>query len=93
MFFLNKDYGLIFTSDFLINVRSLSPEDRDVLGVYRYLLTSPNSDGDLYKRESEALRQLITGLDNTLRQSSGKVIVFPGHGEYYNVDLLSEPGK
>jgi glyoxylase-like metal-dependent hydrolase (beta-lactamase superfamily II)/uncharacterized protein with ACT and thioredoxin-like domain len=91
VFFLNKDYGLIFTSDFLINVRSLSPEDRDVLGVYRYLLTSPNSDGDLYKRESEALSDLITGLNNALKQSGRQAIVFPGHGEYYNVDLLSKP--
>ncbi len=93
VFFLNKDHGLIFTSDFLINVQSLSSEDREVLGVYRYLLTSPNSDGELYKRESEALRQLITGLDNALRQSGRKAIVFPGHGEYYGANLLSELGK
>jgi glyoxylase-like metal-dependent hydrolase (beta-lactamase superfamily II)/uncharacterized protein with ACT and thioredoxin-like domain len=93
VFFLNKDRGLIFTSDFLINVQSLSSEDRAVLGVYRYLLTSPNSDGELYKRESEALRDLIIGLDNTLRLSGRKVIVFPGHGEYYGANLLSEYRK
>ncbi len=93
VFFLNKDHGLVFTSDFLINVQSLSSEDREVLGVYRYLLTSPNSDSELYKRESEALRQLITGLDNALRRSGRKAIVFPGHGEYYGAYLLSEFGR
>ena len=88
VFFLNKDYGLIFTSDFLINVRSLSPEDRDVLGVYRYLLTNPNSDGDLYKRESEALKELILFLDNKQKTKGRHAIVFPGHGEYYRIDSL-----
>jgi glyoxylase-like metal-dependent hydrolase (beta-lactamase superfamily II)/uncharacterized protein with ACT and thioredoxin-like domain len=93
VFFLNKEYGLIFTSDFLINVQSLSAGDRDVLGVYRYLLTNPNSDGDLYKRESEALKDLITGLNNVLKKSGRQAIVFPGHGEYYSADLLSKLWK
>jgi len=90
VFFLNKEYGLIFTSDFLINVRSLTAEDREVLGVYRYLLTSPNSNGELYRRESEALKDLIAGLNGDLVRSGRHVVILPGHGEYYSAEQLSK---
>ena len=87
VFFVNREYGLVFTSDFLINVRSLSSDDREILGVYRYLLTNPNSDTQIYKRESEALRDVIMTLDSVSR--SGKHgIVFPGHGDYYPADAI-----
>ena len=88
VFFVNREYGLIFTSDFLINVRSLSSGDREILGVYRYLLTNPNSDTHVYKRESEALRDVIMTLDKVLQPSGKHGIVFPGHGDYYRADAL-----
>jgi glyoxylase-like metal-dependent hydrolase (beta-lactamase superfamily II)/uncharacterized protein with ACT and thioredoxin-like domain len=88
VFFLNREYGLVFTSDFLINVRSLSSDDREILGVYRYLLTNPNSDTHVYKRESEALRDVIMTLDNVLQPSGKHGIVFPGHGDYYRADAI-----
>lgn len=90
VFFLNREYGLIFTSDFLINVQSLSPEERNVLGVYRYLLTNPNSDSQLFKKESEALKKVIIALDAGLRKHRRYVTIFPGHGEYYRAELLKE---
>jgi len=89
VFFLNKDYGLIFTSDFLINVQSLSSEDRDILSVYRYLLTNPNSDSQVYKRESDSLRDIIIAIDAALKQSGRHAIIFPGHGDYYRADIIA----
>jgi len=89
VFFLNKDYGLVFTSDFLINVQSLSSDDRDILSVYRYLLTNPNSDNQVYKRESDSLRDIIIGIDAVLKQSGKHAIIFPGHGEYYRADIIA----
>jgi glyoxylase-like metal-dependent hydrolase (beta-lactamase superfamily II) len=88
VFFLNKEYGLLFTSDFLINVQSLSSEDRDILGVYRYLLTNPNSDQQIYKKESDNLRDVIMTLDADLKQSGRHMTVFPGHGYYYRADMF-----
>ena len=89
VFFLNKDYGLVFTSDFLINVQSLSSEDRDILSVYRYLLTNPNSDSQVYKRESDSLRDIIIAIDAVLKQSGKHAIIFPGHGDYYRADIIA----
>ena len=89
VFFLNKDYGLVFTSDFLINVQSLSSDDRDILSVYRYLLTNPNSDSQVYKRESDSLRDIIIGIDAVLKKSGKHAIIFPGHGDYYRADIIA----
>jgi glyoxylase-like metal-dependent hydrolase (beta-lactamase superfamily II)/uncharacterized protein with ACT and thioredoxin-like domain len=88
VFFVNREYGFVFTSDFLINVRSLSPEDREILGVYRYLLTNPNSDTQVYKEESEALRDVIMTVDSVSKASGKHGIVFPGHGDYYRADAI-----
>ena len=80
---------LVFTSDFLINVQSLSSEDRDILSVYRYLLTNPNSDSQVYKRESDSLRDIIIAIDAVLKQSGKHAIIFPGHGDYYRADIIA----
>ena len=88
VFFVSREHGLFFTSDFLINVKSLSPEDKDVLSVYRYLLTNPNSDSRLFSRESDALKDVIMALNRSFRQRGVDAIVFPGHGEYYQADAI-----
>jgi glyoxylase-like metal-dependent hydrolase (beta-lactamase superfamily II) len=74
VFFLERRHGLLFTADYMINTKNLSPEDREKLGVYRYLLTDPNRDNELFREESRALRRLAieTG-----------AMIFPGHGKYY----------
>jgi glyoxylase-like metal-dependent hydrolase (beta-lactamase superfamily II) len=83
VFFFNREHGLLFTSDYLINVQSLSPRDKDNLGVYRYLLTNPNSDAIVYKQEVADLKEMIRRLDDEARASGKEVLIFPGHGEYY----------
>jgi glyoxylase-like metal-dependent hydrolase (beta-lactamase superfamily II)/ACT domain-containing protein len=90
VFFLNREFGLIFTSDFLLNVRSLSPEEKEHLGIYRYLLTSPNSDSRVYKKETAALKEMMLSLDRALRTHGGQGYIFPGHGDYYPVSGLEE---
>jgi hypothetical protein len=54
VFFLNREYGLLFTADYLLNIKSLTEEDRNALNVYKYLLISPNSNGPLFKEEMAA---------------------------------------
>jgi glyoxylase-like metal-dependent hydrolase (beta-lactamase superfamily II)/uncharacterized protein with ACT and thioredoxin-like domain len=90
VFYLNREFGLLFTSDFLLNVQSLSPEEKEHLGIYRYLLTSPNSDSRVYKEETAALKEMMFSLDGALRTHGGQGYIFPGHGDYYPVSGLKE---
>ncbi len=91
VFFLNPDFGLLFTSDFLLNVKSLSAEDREHLSIYRYLLTNPNSDSRIYREETEKLKEMILALNRDLKKrKGGKAIIFPGHGDYYPASELKE---
>jgi glyoxylase-like metal-dependent hydrolase (beta-lactamase superfamily II)/uncharacterized protein with ACT and thioredoxin-like domain len=90
VFYLNREFGLLFTSDFLLNVRSLSPEEKEHLGIYRYLLTSPNSDSRVYKEETAALKEMMLSLDGALRAHGRQGLIFPGHGHYYPVSDLKE---
>lgn len=83
VFYLNREFGLLFTSDFLLDVKSLTPEDKEHLGIYRYLLTNPNRDSRVYKEETAALREMMLDLDAELKKKGGTAFIFPGHGEYY----------
>ncbi|MBZ0155391.1 MAG: hypothetical protein K8I29_04145 [Alphaproteobacteria bacterium] len=82
VFCLNREYGLLFTSDFLLNVPSLSPEEREHLSLCRYLLTNPNSNSPVYREETAALRGIVSALDEVLRPLGRFTRVFPGHADY-----------
>jgi glyoxylase-like metal-dependent hydrolase (beta-lactamase superfamily II)/glycine cleavage system regulatory protein len=88
VFFLEREHGLLFTSDFLLNVPSLSTEEKEHLGIYRYLLTNPNKDSRVYRDETEALKELARNMDRNLRSKGGKFLIFPGHGKYYGVEEM-----
>jgi len=88
VFYLNRAFGLLFTSDFLLNVKSLTPEDKEHLGIYRYLLTSPNKDSRVYKEETAALRKMMIDMDAELKKKGRGAFIFPGHGAYYGADEL-----
>ena len=90
VFYLNREFGLLFTSDFLLNTKSLTLEDREHLGIYRYLLTNPNRDSRIYKAETAALRELMLAVDADLKKNGGAALILPGHGEYYAAAELSE---
>lgn len=86
VFYLNPEQGLLFTSDFLLNVPSLQPDEKEHLGLYRYLLTSPNRDSAVYKQESEALLQLARSLNREPARAGAGTLIFPGHGAYYALE-------
>jgi glyoxylase-like metal-dependent hydrolase (beta-lactamase superfamily II)/ACT domain-containing protein len=90
VFFLNREFGMLFTSDFLLNVKSLSAEEKEHLGIYRYLLTSPNSDSRTYKEETAALKEMMIALDGALKSLGKEAYIFPGHGDYYSAAELKE---
>ncbi|HWR72403.1 MAG TPA: MBL fold metallo-hydrolase [Nitrospirota bacterium] len=91
VFFLNREFGLLFTSDFLLNTASLSAEEKEHLALYRYLLTSPNRDSRIYKEESAALKDLMTAIARELKPLGKEARIFPGHGDHYSAD--PGPGK
>ena len=83
VFFLNRELGLLFCSDYLLNRASLRQQDREHLGLYRDLLVSPNQDARLYREETAALKELMLELDGDLVRSGASALIFPGHGDYY----------
>jgi glyoxylase-like metal-dependent hydrolase (beta-lactamase superfamily II) len=88
VFFLNRGHGLLFSSDYLINVGSLSREDKNHLGLYKYLLISPNGNDLVFKEETAALKELVISLDQDLKQKGRNALVLPGHGDYYRAEGL-----
>ncbi|RPI37637.1 MAG: MBL fold metallo-hydrolase [Nitrospiraceae bacterium] len=86
VFFLNREYGLLFTADYLLNIKSLTEEDRNALNVYKYLLISPNSNGPLFKEEMAALQELVKEIDAKVKKQGRSALIFPGHGEYYPLE-------
>ncbi|MGE5301541.1 MAG: MBL fold metallo-hydrolase [Acidobacteriota bacterium] len=83
VFFLSKEYGLLFSSDYLINVKSLSSEEKDHLGLYKYLLISPNGNDLVFREETTALKELILSLDDSLKKKGKSALILPGHGGRY----------
>jgi hypothetical protein len=71
-------------------VKSPSAEDKEHLGIYRYLLTSPRSDNRIYKEETAALKDLIVALNDELSFQKRTALIFPGHGEYYRAEEMAK---
>ena len=86
VFFLNREYGLLFTADYLLNIKSLTEGDRNALNVYKYLLISPNSNGPLFKQEMAVLQELMKEIDAKVKKQGRSALIFPGHGEYYPLE-------
>jgi glyoxylase-like metal-dependent hydrolase (beta-lactamase superfamily II)/uncharacterized protein with ACT and thioredoxin-like domain len=85
VFFLNRKYGLLFSADYLLNIKSLTAENKDTLNVYKYLLISPNCNGPVFKEEMTALQALMQGIHSKLKKQGRSGIILPGHGEYYQL--------
>ena len=84
VFFLNRDYGLLFTADYMLNINSLTAHNKDTLNVYKYLLISPNSNGPVFREEMAALQDLMERINTKVQKKHGRsALILPGHGEYY----------
>lgn len=83
VFFLNRSAGLFFTSDYLIDVESLSNEEKNYMKLPRYLMTSTNTKSQVFKEETKSLVDVIAVVNNELEEDGKSVLIFPGHGDYY----------
>jgi len=88
VFFLSYDSGLIFTADYLLNIDSLSAEERELLNYPKFMMTSTNVNSSLFKKEMEMLRLLAGDFDAAMRRAGGQAYVIPGHGDYYPASHL-----
>ncbi|MGD8352306.1 MAG: MBL fold metallo-hydrolase [Nitrospirota bacterium] len=88
VFLVGPDSGLVFTGDYLLLVESLSAEEREVLNLPKFMMTSTNVDSSVFRKEMGMLRDLIVRLDSEL---DGGAVVVPGHGDYYPGRVLRGP--
>ncbi len=90
VFFLSKDAGLVFTADYLLRVGTLSQAERDILNLPKFMMTSTNVDSRLFRHEMNRLRDLIVRVGEDVRSRGKHMIVVPGHGDYYDYDILTK---
>jgi len=83
VFFLDREHGLFFSFDYLINIDSLSTEEKDYMSLPRYFMTSTNTNSRVFKEETSSLMDVIFLLDKELKRRGKSVLIFPGHGNYY----------
>ncbi len=85
VFFLSYDSGLIFTADYLLFVDSLSSEERGILNLPKFMMTSTNVDSLLFRREMDMMKELMANFHASLITSGKRLTVVPGHGDYYGM--------
>jgi glyoxylase-like metal-dependent hydrolase (beta-lactamase superfamily II)/ACT domain-containing protein len=83
VFFISYDSGLVFTGDYLLRVDSLGDEERVMLNLPKFMMTSTNVNSALFRKEMDMLKDLITRFDADLRTRNRRAVIVPGHGAYY----------
>lgn len=86
--FLSEEAGILFSADYLLNVKSLKDEEKKLLNIPKFLMTSTNVDSRLFRREMQALTLLSVELNNSLKKKAKALLIFPGHGDYYPAKVL-----
>ncbi len=86
VFFVSPDTGLFFTADYLLNVPSLRPEEREVLSYPRFMMVSTNVDSQLFRKEMAMLSVLVRDIDTKLKDKGLSAVVVPGHGDMYEYE-------
>lgn len=80
VFLLAPDLGLLFTSDALMNFRSLTPDRQEYNSIADFLVTSVNVDSDLAKQERHALMALADEIDSDMKKMGARCLICGGHG-------------
>jgi glyoxylase-like metal-dependent hydrolase (beta-lactamase superfamily II) len=88
VFFCLPGAGLIFTGDYLLDVDSLAPREREILNYPKFMMTSTNVNSAVFRREMQMLRALALRMDEELRGLGRQAVVVPGHGDWYAAGKL-----
>ena len=90
LFFYEENEGLLFTSDCLLNPRTITPPRKIFGAIPNYLITSVNINSKLAAEERAALTSLAKELDAELRKKGKKLRLCCGHGA---VSVFDECGN
>jgi len=88
VFFLSEDAGILYSADYLLYIPSLTPEEKKILSIPKYLMLSTNTNSSVFKKEMGLLTDLVKELDKKLQKSGKGMLILPGHGDYYPARLL-----
>lgn len=88
VFFLCEEAGIIFTADYLLYIPSLTEEEKNILNIPKFLMTSTNANSKIFRQEMELLKNLCINLDQNLKTQGKGLLIFPGHGDFYPARLL-----
>lgn len=88
VFFLSEEYGLLFTADYLLNLKTLKDEEKKLLSIPKFLMTSTNVDSRLFRKEMKELTAISIRLNSSLKDRARGLLIFPGHGDYYPGRIL-----
>lgn len=88
VFFLSLEGGVIFTADYLLYVPSLTDEEKKILSIPKFLMTSTNANSKIFRREMELLTILCKNINLKLEGLKKGLMIFPGHGDYYPAKFL-----
>lgn len=80
VFLLAPDIGLLFTSDALMNFRSLTSDRQEYNSIADFLVTSVNVDSDLARQERHALMALAEEIDSDMKKIGARCFICGGHG-------------
>ncbi|MDU9376775.1 hypothetical protein McpSp1_14020 [Methanocorpusculaceae archaeon Sp1] len=90
IFLYEKDIGLLFTSDALINFATMTKERRDYCSIADYLVTSVNVNSTIARTERHELMRIAKELDDELKRKGKKLLICCGHGA---VSMLDDTGN
>ncbi|MCS7203877.1 MAG: MBL fold metallo-hydrolase [Thermodesulfovibrio sp.] len=88
VFFLSESAGLFFTADYLLYIPSLNEEEKSLLNIPKFLITSTNADSRIFRKEMQLLTELSKEINEKLKKSNKGLLILPGHGDYYPAKLL-----
>ncbi|HJJ96598.1 MAG TPA: MBL fold metallo-hydrolase, partial [Methanocorpusculum sp.] len=90
LFLYEKNEGLLFTSDALINFASMTKVRKDYCSIADYLVTSVNVNSEIARTEHHELMRIAKEIDAELREKGKRLLLCCGHGA---VSMLDDAGN
>ncbi|MCZ0861533.1 MBL fold metallo-hydrolase [Methanocorpusculum sp. MG] len=90
LFLYEKNEGLLFTSDALINFASMTKVRKNYCSIADYLVTSVNVNSDIARIERHELMRIAKEIDAELKEKGKRLLLCCGHGA---VSMLDDTGN
>ncbi|HJK08150.1 MAG TPA: MBL fold metallo-hydrolase [Methanocorpusculum sp.] len=90
LFLYEKNEGLLFTSDALINFASMTKARKDYCSIADYLVTSVNVNSAVARTERQELMRIAKEIDADLKEKGKRLLLCCGHGA---ISMLDDAGN